>query len=75
MPQGFCTACWAVVPLVKESAGKALGAGVAAVVGIRTRTAPGKFLVILASLFLGHLIDEAAGRVCGNCGATVANLT
>ncbi len=39
MPQGFCTVCWAFVPLVSQNVGKVLGGATAALFGIGAKTA------------------------------------
>ncbi len=65
----FCHVCRAFVPAVRQYAGKALGGILAAVFGIGATTLPGKILGVLASLAGGHLVDEAAGPVCGRCGS------
>lgn len=62
---------WALVPLVSQNVGKALGGAAAALFEIGARTALGKFLGALASLYVGHVVDEAAGLVCGRCGAPI----
>jgi hypothetical protein len=33
---------------------------------------PGKSIGAVAPVLAGHLVDEAAGRVCGHCGARIA---
>jgi hypothetical protein len=65
----FCNVCWGFVPVVRQYAGKALGEVLAAVFGIGASTASGRILGVLASLVGGHLVDEAAGPVCGRCGS------
>ncbi len=74
MPEGFCTVCWAFVPLVRQNAGRALGSAAAAFFGIGARTALGKILGALGSLYVGHLVDEAAGLVCGRCGTPIMSV-
>ncbi len=74
MSQGFCPVCWGFVPLVSQNVGKALGGAVAAFFGMGARTTSGKVFGVLASLLVGHLVDEAAGPVCGRCGAPLRSV-
>ncbi len=74
MQQGFCNVCWGFVPIVKQNAGKVLGGTVAAFFGIGARTTSDKVFGVLASLLVGHLLDEAAGPACGRCGAPVSRV-
>jgi hypothetical protein len=74
MSQGFCPVCWGFVPIVSQNVGKALGGAAAAFFGIGARTASGKFLGAIASLLVGYLVDEAAGPVCGKCGAPLRSV-
>ncbi len=74
MHQGFCNVCWAVVPIAKQNVGKALGGTVATFFGVGARTTSAKIFGVLASLLVGHLVDEAAGPVCGRCGAPVSRV-
>lgn len=74
MHQGFCSVCWAFVPLVKQHTAKILFGAGASLLGIRARSLLGMLVGVAAGVFAGHLVDEAAAHVCGKCGAPIQNL-
>lgn len=65
----YCDVCQAFVQAVRQTAGKALGAAVAAFFGVGPATLEGKIAFGLTSIVVGHLIDEAVGPACGECGS------
>ena len=67
----FCTVCQAMVPVVTQFAGKALGAAVGSAFAIKARSLPAKIIGAVAPIIAGHFIDEAVPVVCGQCRAPI----
>lgn len=65
----YCDVCQAFVQVVHQTAGKALGATVAALFGVGPATLEGKILFGLTSILVGHFIDRTARPACGECGS------
>jgi hypothetical protein len=68
----YCITCQAVAPVVRQTAGKAIGAALASAIGgAATKSVGGTIVLGLVGLVVGHLVDEALEAVCGQCGSQV----
>lgn len=72
--RGYCSACDAIVPVVRQVAGKAIGAIVGGLLGSTTETWWGIGLGAGLTALLGHAVDEAIGAVCGKCGRPIEEI-
>ena len=74
MSRAFCTACNAMVPVVRQVAGKVIGATVGGLLGSASETWWGILLGAGLTGLMGHAVDEAIGAVCGRCGAPIRDI-
>lgn len=72
--RGYCGTCNAIVPIVRQVAGKAIGAVVGGLLGSTSKTWWGIALGAGLTALLGHAVDEAIGAVCGHCGGPVQEI-
>lgn len=74
MAKGYCVACHAFVPVVRQAAGKAIPALVGGVLGSATKKWWGIVLGAGLAALIWYVVEEAIGAVCGQCGGPVSEI-
>lgn len=76
MNHAYCPACRQVVPIVRQIIGKLIGAAIGGLFGLSNKTMAWgeKILCFTGSVFLGDLVDEGLGVVCGRCGSSIRKI-